>query len=143
MGVPDFLLCSSVNLIIAQRLARRVNPDHIEMVEPSKNAKEKMAKAFEVFTPYEGLDMSIFENPKVPKIKKGVKKTDAYRGRVGVYEVMDLNEDIKKAITSGMPGFEIEKIAKANGMITLEQDGIIKALQGLTTLEEVYKLVKG
>ncbi len=142
MGVPDFLLTSSINLIIAQRLARRVNPEHIEMVEPSPSAKEKMKKAFAVFAPYEGLDMAIFENPKVPKIKEGVSDLDAYSGRVGVYEVMDLSQALKKAILAGQPAFEIEKLAKTEGMVTLEQDGIIKALQGLTTLEEVYKLVK-
>ncbi len=53
-----------------------------------------------------------------------------------------MSEKMKKAILDGVPSFELQKIAQKDGMITLEQDGLIKALNGVTSLEEVYKLVK-
>jgi type IV pilus assembly protein PilB len=65
-----------------------------------------------------------------------------YSGRVGIYEVLYMSEGIKKSILEGSPSFEIQKIAQEEGMVTLEQDGLIKAIKGETSLEEVYKLVK-
>ena len=53
-----------------------------------------------------------------------------------------MSEGIKKAILAGSPSFEIQKLAQKEGMITLEQDGLIKAVQGETSLEEIYKLIK-
>ena len=142
MGVPDFLVTSSINLIIAQRLGRRIDPDHAVPMEISPNAADKMRAAFEVFEPYDGFDQGLFQNPQLVEPDPNVPDTDAYKGRVGIYEVLIMTEPIKKAILAGMPMYEIAKVAQAEGMITLEQDGIIKALQGKTTLSEVYKLVK-
>lgn len=144
MKVPDFLVTSSVNLIIAQRLARRLC-QHCKVPQPtSKSTQGKIKSAFTIFTPYSGLNMDIFKNPKFygPNTDGCEKCNGGYKGRVGLYEVLVMSEPIKKAVLAEMPGLEIEKVAKKEGMVTLEQDGIIKALNGVTSLEEVYKLVK-
>lgn len=145
MQVPDFLVTAAINLIIAQRLARRLCKNCKVPKKPSPSSLKKIQEAFDIFTPYEGLDMSIFQNPSFYGAKEGgcdECNGFGYSGRVGLYEVLLMNEPIKKAILAEMPSLEVEKIAKKEGMTTLEQDGIIKALQGVTSLEEVYKLVK-
>jgi type IV pilus assembly protein PilB len=144
MHVPDFLVTSAINLIIAQRLSRRLCTCKIPH-KPSQKALNKIKKAFEIFTPFPELDMTIFQkmefyqpNPQGCDRCAGM----GYKGRVGLYEVLVMSEPVKQAVLAGLPGLEIQKIAKKEGMTTLEQDGIIKALQGITSLEEVYKLVK-
>jgi type II secretory ATPase GspE/PulE/Tfp pilus assembly ATPase PilB-like protein len=145
MKVPDFLLTASVNLIIAQRLARKLCESCKVRSKPSPDTKKKFEAAFDTFVPFDDLDMGIFERMELyGPSEEGceVCHGQGYRGRLGIYEVMLMSEPIKKAILEGMPSHEIEKIAQKEGMTTLEQDGIIKALKGITSLEEVYKLVK-
>ncbi len=144
MKVPDFLLTSSVNLIIAQRLARRVCEKCKKPMETSKSTLDKVKEVFEIFSPYEGLDMEIFKNPQFWEPNKdGCESCDGgYKGRVGIYEVLVMTNKVKKGILSELPSSELVKIAKKEGMVSLEQDGIIKALQGITSLEEIYKLIK-
>lgn len=111
----------------------------------SAGARQTIREAFKVFTPYEGLDLSMLNDPMFYTANpKGCENCEhkGYKGRIGVYEVMELSEDLKEGITSEKPSYELQKIALQDGMISLEQDGIIKAAQGLTSLEEVYKLVK-
>jgi len=145
MKVPDFLLTASINLIIAQRLARKLCQNCKQPQTPSIDAKKKIQQAFSVFAPYEGFDISSLNDPifYTPN-KDGCDKCSGqgYLGRLGIYEVLYMSEEIKKSILAGTPSFEIQKLAQQEGMITLEQDGLIKAIKGETSLEEVYKLVK-
>jgi type II secretory ATPase GspE/PulE/Tfp pilus assembly ATPase PilB-like protein len=145
MKVPDFLLTSAVNLIIAQRLSRKLCSECKVKTTPSKNAMEKLKAAFELFKPYEGFDLNLFKEPQFfTHSEEGCEACGGlgYKGRMGIYEIMTMSEPIKMAVMKGMPGLEIQKVAQAEGMITLEQDGLIKVMQGITSLEEVYKLVK-
>ncbi len=145
MKVPDFLLTSAVNLIIAQRLSRKLCPDCKVKTTPSNNAMEKIKEAFALFKPYEGFDMNLFQQPQFYTHKEGGCEACGglgYKGRMGIYEIMTMSDPIKESVMKGMPGLEIQKVAQAEGMITLEQDGLIKVMQGITSLEEIYKLVK-
>ncbi|MBT3349139.1 type II/IV secretion system protein [bacterium] len=145
MKVPDFLVTASVNLIMAQRLARRLCPKCKIPTPPSADAQRKMREAFDVFEPYEGFDMNLLNDPMFfSPNPKGCDECEGkgYKGRIGIYELLDMGEEIKKGLLQGLPSFELQKIAQKEGMITLEQDGLIKAAQGLSSLEEVYKLVK-
>ncbi len=145
MKVPDFLLTSAVNLIIAQRLSRRLCPYCKQPVKTSPDAMKKIKEAFAIFKPYEGLDMSLFQDIQLyGPSEEGCTECEGqgYKGRMGIYEIMTMTEGIKEAVMAGMPALEIQKVAQKDGMVTLEQDGIIKALQGITSLEEIYKLVK-
>ncbi|MCK5460503.1 type II/IV secretion system protein [Candidatus Gracilibacteria bacterium] len=145
MKIPDFLVTASVNLVIAQRLARRLCSQCKIKRKPSAGALAKIKEAFEIFTPPKDLDMSIFKDPIFYVAKKdGCTHCEGigYKGRIGLFEVLSMSDSIKKAILSEMPSMEIQKIAQKEGMTTLEQDGIIKVLQGISSIEEVYKLVK-
>lgn len=146
MQVPDFLLTSAINLIIAQRLTRRLcSKCKVEVASISPGTQKKFKEAFAGFKPYEGLDMNLFQNPKIYSAKEGGCEHcegQGYKGRLGLYEILLMTDPIKESVMAGMPGLEIEKVAKAEGMVTLEQDGIIKVLEGITSMEEVYKLVK-
>ncbi|MCF7918197.1 GspE/PulE family protein [Candidatus Gracilibacteria bacterium] len=145
MKVPDFLLTASVNLIIAQRLARKLCSRCRKPQAPSHDAQKKIQEAFQVFSPYEGFDMAILNDPVFyePNFDPCPQcDGQGYKGRLGIYEVLFMSENIKKAILAGSPSFEIQQLAQKEGMVTLEQDGLIKAIQGETSLEEVYKLVK-
>jgi len=145
MNVPDFLLTSAVNLIIAQRLSRKLCETCKVRTTPSNNAMEKIKEAFKLFKPYEGFDMNLFQQPEFYTHKEGgCEACDGlgYKGRMGIYEIMTMSEPIKIAVMKGMPALEIQKEAQKEGMITLEQDGLIKVMKGITSLEEIYKLVK-
>ncbi len=145
MKVPDFLLTASVNCVIAQRLARKLCQKCKNPAPPSLDANKKIQEAFTIFKPYQGLDMSIFNNPILYEANKdGCKECEGqgYRGRVGIFEVMLLGPKLKKAILDQMPSSELQRVAQKEGMVTLEQDGIIKALNGTTSMTEIYKLVK-
>ncbi len=143
MGIQPYLLTSTIELIIAQRLVRRicekckkeavVSPDILELV---KNAMDKLGVKDEVD----------------PALLSGLKFYDApgcaecnnvgYHGRVGLYEVFRMNNELRKLIADSASVMEIQEAAQRNGMVTLEQAGIIKALEGLTTLEEVYRVAR-
>lgn len=146
MGVDDFLIVSAINIIIAQRLARRLCEHCKQPHIPDYAEQERIKRAFEVFTPYKELDMNKMQRPDFFCAKEGGCEKcggKGYKGRVGIYEVCEMSEELKKGIMKGLPAFELEKIAKQEGMITLEQDALIKAMvDGITPLEEVFKLVK-
>ncbi|PID70519.1 hypothetical protein CSB37_02415 [bacterium DOLZORAL124_38_8] len=145
MGVQDFLLVAAVNLIIAQRLARRLCPKCKQKTTPSKDAQAAIRDAFKIFKPYQGLDPNIFKHPQFYCAKEGGCEhcqNKGYIGRVGLYEVLTMSEGLKKGIMEGVPAFELKKIAQKEGMVSLEQDGLIKVMQGITSIEEIYKLVK-
>ncbi len=149
MGIPAFLLPASINAIIAQRLIRRLctckKPVALQNLEPwlkanvekalKKTAKEEL---IERLAP-EILQKPIFYQP------VGCSQCDnmGYKGRVGIYEILEITPNIKKMIIDGASATIINDVAISDGMISLEQDGIIKALNGTTSLEEVYAAAKG
>ena len=91
------------------------------------------------------LDPNLFKNPQFfGPSECGCEHCQfkSYTGRVGLYEVLTMSEGLKKGIMDGVPAYELQKIAQKEGMVSLEQDGLIKVMQGITSLEEIYKLVK-
>ena len=129
MGIEPFLVATSVHLICAQRLVRRICKDCAEIMEvPQQTLIE------EGFTP---------EEAKTVKIQKGkgcgVCNNTGYKGRTGLYEVMEVDDEIKELVLVGASAVELKKKAIERGMITLRRSGLIKVSQGLTTLEEVAR----
>ena len=143
MDVPGYLLASSVELIIAQRLVRRLcdnckvpsTPD-AEIMGLVKRALSKVHSQDEIEP--EKLEALQFYGP------KGCAECDnvGYKGRLGLYEIMRMNNEIRRQILTEASTIDIEKAAMRGGMVTLEQIGIIKALKGDTSLEEVYRVAK-
>jgi type IV pilus assembly protein PilB len=129
MGIEPFLVATSVHLICAQRLVRRICKDCAEVMEvPYQTLIE------EGYTP---------EEAKSVKIQKGkgcgTCNNTGYKGRTGLYEVMEVDEEIKELVLVGASAVELKKKAIERGMFTLRRSGLIKVAQGMTTLEEVAR----
>lgn len=143
MGIAPYLLTSTIELIIAQRLVRKVcekckkiaqtSPEILELV---KNALSKLHVEGEV-DPTLVKNLQFYEAPGCPECNNV-----GYKGRVGLYEVFRMNNELRRLVGSNASVLDIEDAALKNGMVTLEQAGIIKALQGVTTLEEVYRVAR-
>jgi type IV pilus assembly protein PilB len=129
MGIEPFLVASSVNLICAQRLVRRVcaacKEDHPTPPQALVDAG---------FTPDEAQRV-------VPKRGTGceVCNQTGYKGRVGLYEVMEITEELRELILVGASGLELKRKAVEEGMITLRRSGLRKVMEGVTTIEEVAR----
>jgi type IV pilus assembly protein PilB len=129
MGIEPFLVATSVNIIQAQRLIRRV----------CKDCKE------EVHVPLEGLIEIGFSAEEAPSIKsykgKGCQTCNGtgYKGRVGLYEVMEITDELRELIIIGASAIELRKKAIECGMLTLRNSGLHKLREGITTIEEVVK----
>jgi type IV pilus assembly protein PilB len=129
MGIEPFLVASSVNLICAQRLVRRIctqcKADH-------PHPPQALVEAG--FTPDEAQSV-------VPKKGGGCEKCNntGYKGRVGLYEVMEISDELRELILVGASGLELRKKAVDEGMITLRRSGLLKVMEGVTTIEEVAR----
>ena len=153
MGIEPFLIASTVNTIIGQRLVRRVaakrntyqsspletqsiietvghllpkTPDEVERVSADLGYKNLPLANQKSYTLVKGRD-----TPQTP---------GGYKGRAGLYEVMEVTEEIQQLIIKHATSHEVQKVAMAQGMITMRQDGYLKALTGITTLEEVNRV---
>ena len=129
MGIEPFLVATSVHLICAQRLVRRICKD---CIEPFDVPPQTLVEAG--FTP---------EESKKVKIQKGkgcgVCNNTGYKGRCGLYEVMEVDDEIRELVLVGASALELKKKAIERGMITLRRSGLIKVAAGMTTLEEVAR----
>ena len=129
MGIEPFLVATSVNLICAQRLVRRI----------CKECKE------DINMPAQALvDVGLSpEEASKTRLKKGRGcsscNNTGYRGRVGLYEVMEISEEIRELILSGASAMELRRKAMEEGMFSLRQSGLMKITDGLTTVEEVVR----
>jgi type IV pilus assembly protein PilB len=149
MGIPAFLLPASMNAIIAQRLVRRLCPHckkavPAEKLDPKVQATVKKAisrtdkKELVSRVPAEALQNPAFYEP----VGCEACGNTGYSGRVGIYEILEIGPEIKRLIIEGASGVQINETAIDTGMISLEQDGIMKALCGATSLDEVYAAAK-
>jgi len=129
MGIEPFLVATSVNLICAQRLVRRICAN---CKEPLPLPEQTLLDAG--FTPEEAKTTQIFHG-------KGcsICNNSGYKGRVGLYEVMEITDDLKELILVGASAMELKKKSLEGGMITLRRSGLVKAAAGQTTLEEVLR----
>ena len=129
MGIEPFLVASSVNLICAQRLVRRICAS---CKQPHPTPPPALIQAG--FTPEDALSV-------VPMKGSGCEKCNntGYKGRVGLYEVMDVTDDLRELVLVGASGLELRRRAIEDGMITLRQSGLRKVKAGLTTIEEVAR----
>lgn len=141
MQIEPFLLNSSLNLVMGQRLARKIcesckeevtaTPDQIKIVKEELDSLPKSEKDII------GNKYKFFKG-------KGCKECadTGYKGRIGLYEVLEVDERVKALVTKQTSSNEIKEAASQSGMTTMIQDGIIKAMTGLTTLEEIWRVTK-
>lgn len=154
MGIENFLVASTANVIISQRLVRKNCKECLETYQMNEGLYESFASKFDVeklavVLKNEGLidrnhgdikDMWMSVN--FSKGKGCAKCRGGYKGRLGVYEVLPITDAIRKSINSGANAEEIEEAAIKEGMNTMLEDGIVKAVQGVTTIEEVVRVTK-
>ena len=129
MGIEPFLVASSVNLICAQRLVRRICSS---CRQPHPTPPPALIQAG--FTAEDALSV-------VPMKGAGCEKCNntGYKGRVGLYEVMEVTDDLRELVLVGASGLELRRRAIEDGMITLRQSGLRKVKEGVTTIEEVAR----
>ena len=153
MGIEPFLIASTVNTVIGQRLVRRNSEDkdvyksgelETKSIQETLGSllpktKEQTAKIIEDLG-YKDLPLGGQTAYTLAKGKDTAATPGGYKGRVGLYEVMDISEAIQGLIVKRSTSAEIQKQAIAEGMVTMRQDGYLKALQGLTTLDEVNRV---
>src|SRR5437763_10430012 len=129
MGIEPFLVATSVHLIQAQRLVRRICSECAEVVDVPYQALIEAG-----YTPAESKTVKVFKG-------KGctVCNGSGYKGRCGLYEVMEVDDVIRELVLVGASALELKKKAIEQGMITLRRSGLIKVAAGMTTLEEVAR----
>lgn len=143
MGVPPYLVAATMELIIAQRLVRKICDQCKAVFVPDKMSVELVNHALSNLHANTGLDAKTLQD-KVFYQGKGCDKCGGtgYYGRVGIYEVMKISNKLRTMILNEKSSIDIEHAAIENGMTTLEQSGIVMALLGETTLDEVYKVAR-
>lgn len=134
MKVEPFLIASTVNIAIAQRLVRTICPD-------CKEKKKYPIATLELFG--SALPEGTLKDTDAFYTGKGCDACtgSGYKGRVGIYEVLEVSEAIREAIIKHLDASEIKKIAMHEGMVTMLEDGLRKAKSGLTTIEEVLRVM--
>lgn len=146
MGAEPFLLVSSLTLVVAQRVLRRICPDCKESFQPDQEMKDDIKAVLgDMYQP------TVENQTKETKEKdltlwrgKGCDACEGtgYRERIGIFEVMPITDKIAKLIVEKSAASEIEKLSRSEGMLTMKQDGYLKALEGITTIEEVLRVAE-
>lgn len=127
MGVEDYLINSTVGAVLGQRLVRRLCPDCREAYSPTADMlKDLKFKCETLYRP------------------KGCNSCDGqgYMGRMGIYELLIFDESIRKLVLKRASTSKIHEVARQNGMITMLEDGLDKAREGLTTIEEIKRITR-
>lgn len=130
IGIPPYMLASAITMVLSQRLARRLCPECKEIVTG--------------YDPVE-LERQGFSKEEIPDLKiygpKGCSNCNGtgYKGRVGLYELMEVTDEVSKAINAAVPEDQLRKLAIQEGMTTLRDAGLEKVRQGVTSLEEILQ----
>lgn len=142
LGAEPFLVASALNAVIGQRIARRVCPTCKEEYEPEAAVAQDIRQVLGNLLPAD----------KPITLYRGKGSSDGqpcqvcggsgYLGRVGIFEVFPVTDAISKLVLQRAPMAEIEKLATGEGMITMKQDGYLKAIEAVTTLEEVLRVAQ-
>lgn len=163
MGIEPFLISSTIRAVVGQRLIRKLHKDSRQNYEPSEEEKNEVSKMFGLTSPdawkviheleKQAMAAGLGGNTPLSTDENGIKTLwradkdftdddvrEGYRGRVGIYEVLYNSSSVQKLIMSHATSEEIQAQAVREGMITMQLDGLIKALRGETTVEEVLRV---
>jgi type II secretory ATPase GspE/PulE/Tfp pilus assembly ATPase PilB-like protein len=147
MKVEPFLIVSTINIIIGQRLVRKLT-DQKEKYFLTKAEIDTLGKSINLDKVLDALkaEKVIGKSDKwedVPfwRPKKDANPEDCFAGRSGIHEILKVSPAIKEVILKSGTTDEIQKVAEAEGMLTMMEDGIFQAVQGYTTIEEVLRVI--
>jgi len=150
MQIPTFLIASTINIIIAQRLVRKICKNCIESYNLDAKTYAELEKQFNI----PELEVTLGKLGYLSKKQKlnevlfyrgrgcQVCNNSGYKGRLGIYEILEVDEKISQLILTKATRDQLEKAAIAAGMITIPQDGFIKAKSGITSIEEVLRVTQ-
>lgn len=130
MGIEPFLIASTLNLIIAQRLVRKIDNKFISKYSPEPEMLKQLSNALG-----QPIKVDTFYRPEGFENSGG----SGFKGRIGIYEILEINNEIRNMITKEASAKDIEQAAVKNGMTKLLEDGVNKAASGLTTIEEALR----
>lgn len=139
MKIQPFLVASSINIIIAQRLVRRICRRCIYSVELGKKELDAISRYIPI--------RELLRKPSLSKLRTyrghgcAICSHTGYAGRVGIFEMMVMDEEVRHAVIEEKSANMIEKIARNNGMTTMLEDGLDKVVQGITTVEEILRVM--
>ena len=134
MGVEPFLTASAVDCVIAQRLVRRLCEHCREEYKPTQEMLERLEFPEEAVKNWKGI--TLYRATGCSRCS-----TTGYKGRLGIYEIMPVSEAIERLIVERKSADEIGRVAHAEGMGTLREDGLERVLQGLTSIEEISRVI--
>lgn len=140
LGAEPFLISSVLNAVIAQRIVRKIDPAKSEEYTPEPEVIENIKSVLGPFFPEK-----YASNPETLKLMRRTDLTSAssgYYGRVGIFEVLQISRQIDKLIMGNSTANQIKDQARAEGLITMKQDGYLKALEKMTTLEEILRVAE-
>lgn len=150
MGVPTFLVAFTTNMIIAQRLVRKICRKCIKPYKLNKEQMVEIQRLFDTETILKTLKREKFIKP--ADTLAGLKfyhgegcrqcNSEGYKGRIGIFEVLEATREVSDLIHKQARAEELKDVADKQGMITLVEDGFIKAVKGVTTIEEVLRVTK-
>jgi type IV pilus assembly protein PilB len=132
MGIEPFLVGSALDCVLAQRLARRLCPKCKEAYTPTPEMLRTNAFPWE-----DGMDLPTLYRP----VGCSACAKTGYKGRLALHEVMAVSEDIERMTVEHASAMAIGKVAVEQGMITLRHDGLLKVLAGVTSIEEIFRVV--
>ena len=151
MGVPAFLVASTTNIIIAQRLVRKICPNCIQSYKLDKLMIKELTKQLNV----ENIMQTMQNKRIIADAKRGLESllfyrgagckqcsNSGYKGRIGIYEALEVTDEMSELILRKEPPAVLKKQAEKQGMLTIIEDGFIKAKNGITTIEEVMRVTK-
>lgn len=156
MGIEPFLIASVVRVVIGQRLVRRLVPDDCEPYEPDEKERKEIERVFSIKSSEDWKRIlalaeqaqEAFGKQKTARLTLWRPKRNlpdgrtGYHGRMGIYEVLSSSADIQKMIVSNATSEDIQNEATKEGMITMQLDGLIKAMLGMTTVEEILRVTR-
>jgi type IV pilus assembly protein PilB len=156
MGIEPFLIASVIRVVVGQRLVRRLVPEECEQYTPNDKEKKEIERAFGIKNSEDWkkiLDLAnaaqqAFDKPKTTKLTFWRPKTDlaeghsGYKGRMGIYEVLNVSREVQKMIVENATSEQIQEQAINEGMITMQVDGLIKAVLGMTSIEEILRVTR-
>lgn len=137
MKAEPFLIASSVTAIVAQRVCRRICPHCKESYVPLSPVIEDLKKVLGKLYPSSSGNLKLWKGKGCEECNK-----TGYLGRIGIFEVLPLSDRVGKLVLERAASIDLEKQAIEEGMTTIKQDGYLKAIEGITTLEEVLRVAQ-
>jgi len=142
LGAEPFLIVSSLNCVVGQRIARKICPTCKEEYDPEEMIKKDMMDVLGVFGPKDKQIRLYRGKGTVTGTACAACGGAGYLGRIGIFEVFPVSVDIARLIATRASMEDIETVAVKEGMITMKQDGYMKALEGVTTIEEILRVAQ-